>query len=1222
MPLDPHPARQGTPRQLRLALALLAYTALGVHRAAAEPPTVRSLEVQPGPDAQLRPDEFFALYARRLRLGPDDALELQARRPSLTPPLTAAFYRQTHRGVPVDGGTFSLTLRDGFVRAGVGRVVPGVSADTDPRLSAGDAVIEAMRALARELRVDPANLDLAVAAETELMLVSLDGSLAPGSYRLAYRCVLVPKTPVASTAVDVDAASGSVLALHALREEDWQAAPATGDSAYEGTVGLGAQTDAATGQFRLRSAGVETYDNRWSPDPGDLTEAQDLVSDTSVFALADQAPGVSVHWAMPQASAYFQNTFGSSCQGGALGPIPTLTSYLIDLDNAFFDPGLKVFAFGSTPANFPLVAIDTVAHELAHCVRHQAVPVPLGVLSGEAAAIHESFSDIFGEMVERDQLQAAPDWKIGGHYVDYYRNLIEPNLSFVPGPDTYLGPLWQPGYNDSHRHCGVQNRWFTLLALGGAGTNGLGQPYDVKSIGPDTAARIAFQGLTEHVTPDFAAACAATTQSAIDICGDFSQEVVSTRAAWDAVGVLPTPMPSPFTQPADQATDVEPWPVQLRWQAVGTQSEGSWDVEVSDSADFTTNVHNFVTNDVTVGANSLLLGKVDAFLAAGQKHFWRVRRHPTANVLDCYRPVRSFTTKMKTVEPISPITPKGTFIKFHPWNLMFSWQPMAGVTRYAVQVSKDTSFDPASLLFPERVVDNATQVELDVHVDKTLYWRVRPIFQTADGEDVPGTWRKATFDTSVPKVNLVTPLQGEDVFPWPVNLGWDPVIGAEQFKLELQLGEDGNWGDPDAEPQAISLPGSQNTYSGFNVRADGYHLVYQWRVHVIGPSVPDGQGFPEEGTPASRLFQVTKAQTEVKNLKPSNESCPPVGQPFTFSWDGVVNSTSYVIKAAEVECVYDEQTYTAICHPGPEFQLPPIPATPTGVQQTELVDLNHPLTSKGLGYYWRVQAFGPDGKPGYVFGYFLPPSLSAKFFLQPDHPTIDAPAAEVPYGGNVTLTWSSKFAPFGRFWAYAYRGPDSACVDPPDWSYPVTGSWSGTSSVALTDGLSDPIGTRHSARVYPFVFNFTGSNACHAEYSGCRTFRVVEDTDPPAAPAVVPAPYFLGGGAGLLMVLFTAPADADTYSLEVFLGDTSGPTGPNLFIHPPFTAAQLAQATSEFIASLPPGSGSLPPGWYVGTIGGTQSFNHYYYHVKACNDAGCSPWSAWSQWIEGAPWPF
>ena len=85
----------------------------------------------------------------------------------------------------------------------------------------------------------------------------------------------------------------------------------------------------------------------------------------------------------------------------------------------------------------------------------------------------------------------------------------------------------------------MQNYWFYLLAEGGSGVNDLGNSYSVQGIGIEKAAAIAYRNLSVYLTPDaqYIDARFYSIQSAIDLFGSCSEEVIAVTNAWYAVGI-------------------------------------------------------------------------------------------------------------------------------------------------------------------------------------------------------------------------------------------------------------------------------------------------------------------------------------------------------------------------------------------------------------------------------------------------------------------------------------------------------------------------------------------------------------------------------------------------------------------------------------------------------------------------------------------------------------
>ena len=122
-------------------------------------------------------------------------------------------------------------------------------------------------------------------------------------------------------------------------------------------------------------------------------------------------------------------------------------------------------------------------------------------------------------------------------------------LRFLPNnpihrasPDTYSPNI---GNSNSHFSCGVQNRWFYLLAEGAVGLDDMYndnlQLIRVCGIGREKAAAITYRSLTTYLTQnaDYAAARLGSLQAAIDLFGEGSFEYVQIQNAWTSVGVYP-----------------------------------------------------------------------------------------------------------------------------------------------------------------------------------------------------------------------------------------------------------------------------------------------------------------------------------------------------------------------------------------------------------------------------------------------------------------------------------------------------------------------------------------------------------------------------------------------------------------------------------------------------------------------------------------------------------
>ncbi|PCJ24238.1 MAG: hypothetical protein COA97_10110 [Flavobacteriales bacterium] len=248
--------------------------------------------------------------------------------------------------------------------------------------------------------------------------------------------------------------------------------------------------------------------------------------------------GASAHWAAEMTYDYFLNNHNRYSFDNNGAKINLYTG--VGVDDAYWDGSDLYFGDSGTLTSNDLVSLDVVGHEFTHAVTQYSANL---TYANESGALNESFSDIFGTMVEYYGLNGAGDYLLGE---DYWiadgkaRDMQNPNSKNQP--DTYGGTYWSYLTGNSgeiHINSGVQNFWFYLLSEGGVGMNDIGNSYNVQGIGRNQAAAIAYRNLTAYLTSssNYSDAKNGAIWSAMDLYGTCSNEVLQTIKAWDAVGV-------------------------------------------------------------------------------------------------------------------------------------------------------------------------------------------------------------------------------------------------------------------------------------------------------------------------------------------------------------------------------------------------------------------------------------------------------------------------------------------------------------------------------------------------------------------------------------------------------------------------------------------------------------------------------------------------------------
>jgi len=254
----------------------------------------------------------------------------------------------------------------------------------------------------------------------------------------------------------------------------------------------------------------------------------------------------SAHWYVQQSWDFFDrnpyNWFGVDDDGSRV-----IVGADDDEEGSYIGTDRRIMLGGQW-----LQALDVAAHEFTHGVTYYTSGLQY---QNEPGALNESFSDIFGVMVERYIEGNVNDWQIGEDGGNPLRSLQNPkgfgqhfpvptdcDNTETGQPDTYQGQFWHSDTCDNggvHVNSGVQNHWFYLLAAGGSGTNDNGDTYNVQGIGIDKAARIAWYNLRFELanSSSYSDAADLAIQSAIDLYGNCSNEHIQTQNAWYAVGI-------------------------------------------------------------------------------------------------------------------------------------------------------------------------------------------------------------------------------------------------------------------------------------------------------------------------------------------------------------------------------------------------------------------------------------------------------------------------------------------------------------------------------------------------------------------------------------------------------------------------------------------------------------------------------------------------------------
>ena len=247
---------------------------------------------------------------------------------------------------------------------------------------------------------------------------------------------------------------------------------------------------------------------------------------------------VSAHHNAGKAYEYFKNSFARESINGSGGNIISVINVVDqsnqDMDNAFWNGQAMFYGNGDQVFSELAAGLDVAGHEMSHGVVQTTANLEY---IGQSGAMNESFADIFGAMIDRDDWQMGEDIVIAQYPSGALRDLSNPNQGLGGPADINRG--WQPDHMDEyvqldntpeqdnggvHINSGITNKAFFNYAT---------------AIGKSKAEQVFYRALRVYLTKSsqFADLRIAVVASAKDIHGDGSTEFVAAQNAFTAVGI-------------------------------------------------------------------------------------------------------------------------------------------------------------------------------------------------------------------------------------------------------------------------------------------------------------------------------------------------------------------------------------------------------------------------------------------------------------------------------------------------------------------------------------------------------------------------------------------------------------------------------------------------------------------------------------------------------------
>ncbi len=556
----------------------------------------------------ITPDTFFVQYKESFGLGQHDSMILLRTNFEDSLFMVHQRYSQYHKMISVENAEYSVHSESGYVSVAHGKLVEGLDIDTSGIISDAEALSYALAQFdamfawqdttwENELKEDEEDSTATYYPKGHLVITqNISDKYIDSNYVLAYRFTIRTIVPDDHIEVFVDANTGDIIRIHSLYVN---CSPGNLVTLYQGsstfsTYHRGWPYNDYILKDDCRFGNIHTKNYSSFRSWGLISNIDDEDNNWSATA---ERNATSAHWGIQKSFDYYRWVLGK------IGTDPSNSSrekrvYVNDNIGGFnawysSDENPDYFQFG-----YGLTELDVIGHEYTHAITRFEADLDY---KNEGGALNESFSDIFGTMIERYVFPSSWTWLLGD-FIPLKRSLSNP-LQYSQ-PNRYRGQFWYTGSGDNggvHINSGVQNHWFYLLS---------------QAIGSDKAARIVYRNLSLYMQGGsiYTDARAGSIQAARDLFGRCSNEAYQTQLAWHKVGVGDAPINCVSITGMDYiCLDLVNYPTHYKAisNVSGTynwSSVSGWSVSVSGTQNNTfnvTNISNALSKTIHVSIGSL-----------------------------------------------------------------------------------------------------------------------------------------------------------------------------------------------------------------------------------------------------------------------------------------------------------------------------------------------------------------------------------------------------------------------------------------------------------------------------------------------------------------------------------------------------------------------------------------------------------------------------------------
>ena len=229
------------------------------------------------------------------------------------------------------------------------------------------------------------------------------------TFYLTYKFNIHASVPRTAENMYIDVNSGKLIA----RENQLHTTDVNGKAItkYSGTKNIITDSTAPF-NYRLREntrgGGVYTLNLKKGTNYGLAVDFLDSNNNwNNVNANKDEV-ATDCHWGAETTFDYYKTKFNRNSYNNSNARINSYVHYSTNYDNAFWD-GLRM-TYGDGSSFKPLTSLDVCGHEITHAVTSNSANLIYSYQSGQ---LNESFSDIFGNAIERYGKPTSYSWIIG-----------------------------------------------------------------------------------------------------------------------------------------------------------------------------------------------------------------------------------------------------------------------------------------------------------------------------------------------------------------------------------------------------------------------------------------------------------------------------------------------------------------------------------------------------------------------------------------------------------------------------------------------------------------------------------------------------------------------------------------------------------------------------------------------------------------------------------------